>query len=204
LKKSNNSWTRRQAADPYVKRREKDGLRSRAVFKLEELNRRDNFLRRGDNVIDLGSSPGGWSESVSKVVGREGKILSIDSRDMNQIDEVTFVKGDCGDQRVMEQAKKVFGLRSVDLVLSDLAPNITGVRLVDEAAWTSLLMTAQEYVTTFLKPGGSFVAKFFQFEDTEVIITDLKQRFSVVSRRKPASSRKESREFFIVAKDFRV
>ena len=204
MKNSNNSWTRRQADDPYVKRRKKDGLRSRAVFKLEELNRRDNFLRRGSNVIDLGSSPGGWSESVSKVVGRKGKILAIDTRAMNQIDEVTFVKGDCGDKKVMAQANKIFGPRSVDLVLSDLAPNITGIRLVDEAAWTSLILMAKEYVTTFLKPGGNFVAKFFQFEDTEVIISDLRRQFSVVSRRKPASSRKESREFFIVAKDFRV
>ena len=161
-------------------------------------------MRRGSNVIDLGSSPGGWSESVSKVVGRKGKILAIDTRAMNQIDEVTFVKGDCGDKKVMAQANKIFGPRSVDLVLSDLAPNITGIRLVDEAAWTSLILMAKEYVTTFLKPGGNFVAKFFQFEDTEVIISDLRRQFSVVSRRKPASSRKESREFFIVAKDFRV
>ena len=204
MRKSTNKWTRRQAEDPFVKRRQREGHRSRAAFKLEELNKKDRLISAGDYVIDLGSAPGGWTESASKLSGKTGKVVAIDRRRMDEINCVTFLEGSCSDNEIIERVKKIFGSRGVDLVLSDLAPNITGIRVVDEAAWKELIEVSLGYVNTFLRPGGSFVAKFFQFEDTEEIISDLKSQFSSVNRRKPASSRKESREFFIVAKEYKV
>lgn len=201
---SDKKWVRRQADDPFVRQRKRSGIRSRAFFKFEELNKRDKVLYRGDNVIDLGAAPGGWSQSAARIVGTEGRVLAIDSRNMDEIENVTFLRGICGHQEIMTQAQKVFGPKCVDLVISDLAPNISGIRLVDEATWRSLVLIAGEYVDEFLKSGGNFVVKFFQFEDTEEVIADLKKKFSRVKRRKPESSRKESREFFIVAKGFRV
>ena len=200
----NNKWIRRQAEDPFVKRRNLEGHRSRAAFKLEQLNNKDKFIRSANNVIDLGSAPGGWSEYTSKIVGPKGKVLAIDGRSMSEVEGVTYLKGDCGDADIIAQVKKLIGLKTCDLVLSDLAPNITGIKLVDQAAWRNLIEIALNYVSLFLKPGGNFVGKFFQFEDTEEVVSTLKSQFSTVNRRKPTSSRKESREFFIVAKEYRV
>ena len=199
-----NKWTRRQAGDPFVKKRNLEGHRSRAVFKLEQLNKKDKFIPKASTVIDLGSSPGGWSQCVSKISGPKGKILAVDGRPMSELEGVTFLEGDCGDPNIIKKVEQLIGLRACDLVLSDLAPNITGIKLVDAAAWRNLIEIAMQYVTLFLKPGGNFVGKFFQFEDTEEVISNFKSQFSAVYRRKPMSSRKESREFFIVAKEYRV
>ena len=200
----NNKWTKRQAGDPFVKKRNLEGHRSRAVFKLEELNKKDKFILKASTVIDLGSSPGGWSQCVSKISGPEGRILAVDGRPMSKLEGVTFLEGDCGDPNIIKQVENLIGLRACDLVLSDLAPNISGIKVVDAAAWRNLIEIAIQYVNLFLKPGGNFVAKFFQFEDTEEVVSNLRSQFSAVYRRKPVSSRKESREFFIVAKEYRV
>ncbi|MGR9089026.1 MAG: RlmE family RNA methyltransferase [Gammaproteobacteria bacterium] len=197
-------WVRRQAADPYVKQREAAGLRSRAAFKLKEILARDRLLKRGATVVDFGSSPGGWSQIASAAVGRSGKVVAVDLLPMDPLEGVEFIQGDARDPAILARVRDAVGELTVDLVISDIAPNITGIRDLDEANFLELAENVRSFVEQVLGANGALVIKLFQFPGTDDYIRDLKTIFGSIVRRKPDSSRKASREFYVVATGFRI
>tara|TARA_R110002096_G_scaffold189203_8_gene369629 strand:+ start:790 stop:1413 length:624 start_codon:yes stop_codon:yes gene_type:complete len=197
-------WVRRQAADPYVKQREAAGLRSRAAFKLKEILARDRLLKQGSTVVDFGASPGGWSQVAAAAVGRGGKVVAVDLLPMEPLDGVEFIHGDARDPAIIARMREALGDRGVDLVISDIAPNITGIRDLDEANFLELAENVRSFVEQVLGTNGALVIKLFQFPGTDDYIRDLKTIFGSVARRKPDSSRKASREFYVVATGFRI
>ena len=196
-------WYQKQVSDPFVKAREKQGLRSRAAFKLTELIDRDRLLRPGAVVLDLGASPGGWSQIAAPAVGAKGLVVAVDVLPMTHLAGVDFILGDCREASTIEAVTAALGGRAVDLVLSDMAPNLTGIRDTDEARSLELAETALDACAQFLKPGGALLMKLFQHADTERFLRDLRIRFERIARRKPAASRPESREFYVVATGFK-
>lgn len=201
---SSNRWLQQQSNDPYVKRRIEDGLRSRAVFKLDELLAKDQLITRGNVVLDLGAAPGGWAERAAKLVGPRGKVIAVDLLDMEPVKDVHFIKGDVCDPVVLKQLIDLTSENAVHLVLSDMAPNITGIRDADEANFLDITDAVLEVASAVLRPGGAMILKMFQFPGTDAVVGDLKKQFSHVARRKPPASRKQSKEFYVVAKGYRL
>ena len=197
-------WVRRQASDPYVKQRVRAGYRSRAAFKLKEILERDRLIRNGSYIIDLGASPGGWSQVAAAAVGRDGKVVAVDLLPMEPVSGVHFIEGDCRDADTLHKIKAQFGERPADLVISDIAPNITGIRDVDEANFLELAEFVSGISSQFLVTGGSMLIKLFQFPGTDSYIAELKKSYASIARRKPESSRRASREFYVVAKGFDI
>lgn len=197
-------WVRKQASDPYVKQRDTAGLRSRAAFKLKEILARDRLIRKGAYVVDLGASPGGWSQIASQAVGAAGKVIAIDVLAMDPIVGVRFIQGDAREPETIDKIREYFADRSADLVISDIAPNITGIRDLDEANFLELADTVTNISRQLLVKNGSMVIKLFQFPGTDTYVRDLKQLFASVVRRKPDSSRRASREFYVVAKGYDI
>ena len=195
-------WVHRQNTDPYVKQRDAAGYRSRAAFKLKEILTRDRLIRHGASVVDMGASPGGWSQIAAAAVGHTGTVISVDVLPMDALEGVRFIQGDCRDATVLADITAALGGRGADLVISDVAPNITGIRDRDEANFLELAATVSEFAATVLKPGGALVMKLFQYPGTDGYITDLKPMFTTINRRKPDSSRQASREFYVVGKGF--
>ena len=155
-------------------------------------------------MLDLGAAPGGWTQVAAKIAGKSGTVIGLDVLKMDTIAGATVITGDCRDAAVVAQITSVLGDQPLDLVLSDMAPNISGIALQDEAAAEELAQIALEFCQTLLKPGGALVIKLFQFADTDAIVADIKRAFSSVSRRKPDASRARSREFYVVAKGFEL
>jgi 23S rRNA (uridine2552-2'-O)-methyltransferase len=197
-------WFKTQSSDPFVKRRELQGLRSRAAFKLQEILGRDRLCRPGHTVLDLGASPGGWSQVAAPLVGPAGVVIAVDLLPMPPIPGVTFLLGDATAEEMHLRLAEALEKRSVDLVLSDMAPNLTGIRVVDEARSVELATQVLAIAQNFLRAGGTMVVKLFQHNDTEMFIREVKQHFSTLNRRKPAASRAQSREFYLVAGGFRL
>lgn len=197
-------WVRKQASDPYVKQRDAAGYRSRAAFKLKEILERDRLLRKGGIVLDLGASPGGWTQVAVAAVGSTGKVVAVDVLPMEPVVGAHFIEGDCRDPDTLHKITTHFGGRPADLVISDIAPNITGIRDVDEANFLALAEMVKEISAAVLVPGGALLIKLFQFPGTEGYIRDLRDSFSSIARRKPESSRRASREFYVVAKGFGI
>lgn len=193
-----NRWLTRQAADPYVKAARAKGYRSRAAFKLEELDRKDRFLRPGQRVVDLGAAPGGWSQLAAERVGAGGRVVATDLLEMEPLPGVEFLHGDFREPEVLERLEALVGKR-VDLVLSDMAPNISGVSVRDQAMSMDLAELALEFAREWLEPRGFFVVKLFQGEGFDPFVAAARSTFSRVRLRKPAASRKESREIYLVA-----
>lgn len=196
---SSSRWYQTQASDPYVKQREKLGLRSRAAFKLTELLEKDRLLRPGAVVLDLGASPGGWSQVAVQAVGAHGLVVAVDILPMEPMRDVRFLLGDCREPAMVEQIREVLAGRPVDLVLSDMAPNLTGIRDVDEARSVELAEVAWDAAQNFLRPGGTMLIKMFQHNDSERFLRGIRTRFERLNRRKPAASRRASTEFYVVA-----
>ncbi|MFO7325339.1 MAG: 23S rRNA (uridine(2552)-2'-O)-methyltransferase RlmE [Pseudomonadota bacterium] len=201
--KSSASWLARHVNDPYVKRAQKEGYRSRAAYKLLELNEKDRLIRPGMRVLDLGSSPGGWSQVAARLVGPKGKVLATDILPMDAIPNVDFIQGDFREEEVLRQIEDWLGGARFDLVLSDMAPNISGIAAADQAASMYLLELALDTARRTLKSGASFVAKMFQGAGSDQYIKELRAAFDKVQIRKPGASRKESREVYLVARGFR-
>jgi 23S rRNA (uridine2552-2'-O)-methyltransferase len=197
-------WVRKQASDPYVKQRDAAGYRSRSAFKLKEILARDRIIDRGDHILDLGASPGGWTQVAVAAVGAQGRVVGVDLLAMEPVGGARFIEGDCRDAETHEKIRSQLGDRALDLVISDMAPNITGIRDVDEANFLELAEMVRELSTELLAPGGSMLIKLFQFPGTDCYVADLKQSFSSIVRRKPESSRRSSREFYVVAKGFGI
>tara|TARA_Y100000590_G_C15468760_1_gene919335 strand:+ start:181 stop:804 length:624 start_codon:yes stop_codon:yes gene_type:complete len=197
-------WFRKQSSDPYVKQRDQNGYRSRAAFKLQEILRRDRLIHEGSYVLDLGASPGGWSQLAAAMVGPRGKVIATDVLPMEPVNGVHFVLGDCRESSTLDKIAAQFGERQVNLVMSDIAPNITGIRDVDEANCLRLAEVVREISKRVLVAGGAMLIKVFQFPGTDSYIADLKKSYASIHRRKPGSSRKDSREFYVVAKGFGI
>jgi 23S rRNA (uridine2552-2'-O)-methyltransferase len=193
----------RHVSDPFVKKAQLDGYRSRSAYKLTELNEKDRLIRPGMRIMDLGSAPGGWSQVAGKLVGAKGRVLATDILPMEPIKNVDFIQGDFTEEAVVAQLLEWLGGGKFDLIISDIAPNITGIDSADQASSMYFLELALDTVRQTLKPGATFVAKMFQGSGSDQYVKDLRTSFEKVLIRKPAASRAESREVYIVAKGFK-
>ena len=201
--KSSASWLARHLSDPFVKQAQKDGYRSRSAYKLIELQEKDRLIRPGMRVLDLGSAPGGWSQVASRLVGSKGRVLATDILPMDSLRNVDFIQGDFTQDAIVQQLHDWLGGDKFDLVISDIAPNLTGIDSADQASSIHFLELALDTVRGTLKPGASFVAKMFQGSGSDQYVKALRMHFEKVLIRKPAASRKESREVYLVAKGFK-
>lgn len=201
--KSSHRWLREHFADPYVKRAQAEGLRSRAAYKLEELIERDRLIRRGMTVVDLGAAPGGWSQMVQQVMGGEGRIVALDILPMPSVGGVTFLQGDFRENETLAALERELGGAPVDLVLSDMAPNMSGVQSVDQARAMELAELARDFAQSHLKPGGAFLVKLFQGTGFDDYLKDLRTRYTKITMRKPKASRARSAEVYALATGFK-
>lgn len=200
--KSSQRWLRRQQTDPFVAQAVAQGYRSRAAFKLLALQERDRILRPGFRVVDLGSAPGGWSQVARAAVGSQGVVVAVDVLPMDPLAGVDFVQGDFTQAAVLATLETMLQAQRLDLVISDMAPNFSGVKVVDQARSTLLGELALDFAQAWLRPGGALVIKAFQGEGFDDLLRAIRQRFEWVGNRKPEASRKESREIYLVAKGF--
>ena len=191
---------RRHVTDPYVKMAQKDGYRSRASYKLLEIQEKDRIMAPGMTVIDLGSAPGGWSQVASRIVGDRGRLIASDILPMDGMADVTFIQGDFTEQEVFDEIMAAVGGQPVDLVISDMAPNISGVRAADQAGSMYLCELALDLALQVLKPGGDFLIKIFQGEGFDQYLKEARSHFDKVIMRKPDSSRDSSREQYLLAR----
>lgn len=201
--KSSKRWLNEHVSDPYVKQAQIDGYRSRASYKLIEILDKDRLLSNQGAVLDLGSAPGGWSQVVADRMQSKGKIIASDILPMDSIADVHFIQGDFTEQSVYDEIITALDGSAVDLVMSDMAPNLSGIDATDQAASMYLVELALDIARNTLKPGGSFLAKVFQGEGYETYVTDLRSSFDKVLVRKPKASRPRSREVYLVGKGFR-
>lgn len=204
-KKSSSAWLQRQKNDPYVKASKKAGYRSRASFKLEELHKKYRLLKPGMNVVDLGAAPGGWSQVASKLVSPKGKVWALDLLPMAPISQVTFIQGDFTDAQVQDELISLIGDSTrIDWVLSDMSPNITGTRAIDQPKMMSLLDNVWYFAQEYLSPKGGLLVKAFQGEGLDEFVKCLKVNFEQVIIKKPDSSRAESRELYLLARGYNI
>lgn len=199
--KSSQRWLKEHFSDPYVKQAQADGLRSRAAYKLEELVARDRLLRPGMLVVDLGAAPGGWSQWLRQALGGEGRVIALDILEMPPLAGVEFLHGDFRDDVVLSALESALGGHPVDLVLSDMAPNKSGVESVDQPRAMHLAELAMAFADAHLRPGGTFLTKLFQGVGFDDYVRELRRRYARVSIRKPAASRKRSPEVYALAQD---
>jgi len=202
--KSSKRWLAEHFDDPYVKAAQQQGLRSRAAFKLQELQERFKLLRPGMTVVDLGAAPGGWSQVAQPLVGAGGRVLALDVLDMEPLQAVQFVLGDFTEEGPLRALEQALEDRPVDLVMSDMAPNISGMAAVDQARAMYLAELALEFAREHLKPGGDFVVKLFQGSDFDGYVRQVRELFERVQIVKPKASRPRSREVYLVARGRRV
>jgi len=202
--KSSHRWLKEHFSDEYVKRAQRDGYRSRAVYKLDEIQQRDRLIKPGMTVVDLGAAPGGWSQYALPLIGRKGKIMAMDILPMEPLPGVDFLQGDFREDTVLESLMKMLDGREIDLVMSDIAPNISGVEAVDLPRSMYLVELAVDFADQVLKPGGDFLTKVFQGEGFDELVRDLRQRYTKVLIRKPKASRPRSREVYALARGRKV
>ncbi|MGR8933984.1 MAG: 23S rRNA (uridine(2552)-2'-O)-methyltransferase RlmE [Gammaproteobacteria bacterium] len=201
--KSSQRWLKEHFDDAFVKQAQLQGYRSRAVFKLQEIQEKDKLLRPGMNVIDLGAAPGGWSQYVRKCLARNGKVVALDILPMDAIDGVEIIQGDFTEEAVLETLYGVLQGAPIDVVLSDMAPNISGNKQIDQPRAMYLAELALETARCVLLRGGTLLVKVFQGEGFEQFYRQVKQSFTQVSIRKPKASRPRSNEVYILAKGFK-
>jgi len=197
--KSSRRWLDRHFSDDYVKRAQKEGYRSRAAFKLLEIQQKDRCIKPGMCVVDLGAAPGGWSQVARGLVGAKGCVVALDILPMEPLPEVAFIQGDFREDAPLEQLKEALGDRPVDLVISDMAPNISGMAAVDQPRAMYLCELALDFAGEVLRPGGGMIVKTFQGEGFDEFIRAVRGSFSKVATRKPKASRPRSREVYLVA-----
>ncbi len=202
--KSSRRWLAEHERDPYVKRARQSGLRSRAAFKLEELQRSERILKPGMVVVDLGAAPGGWSQYAARVLGGRGRVLAVDVLPMGEIPGVEFVQGDFSTEEIVQELLDRLGPERPQLVMSDMAPNMTGIADVDHARSMHLVELATDFAERILAPGGGFLVKVFQGREFQPFMARLRRRFESVKVRKPKSSRARSPELYVLARDFRL
>ena len=201
--RTSKAWMQEHVNDPYVQRAKKEGWRSRAAFKLMEIDDKDRLLRRGEVVVDLGATPGGWSQVAARRVGDDGLVLALDLLEMDPIHGVHFIQGDFREDDVLRQLDERLSGRRVGLVMSDMAPNMSGVPLVDQARIMYLAELGLEFSRAHLKPDGAFLVKVFQGTDYEAFIRAMREVFKVVAVRKPDASRDRSAELYVLGRALR-
>ncbi len=199
---SSRAWLERQIKDPYVARAKREGFRSRAAYKLAEIDDKFHLLKAGTRVVDLGAAPGGWSDVAARRVGASGRVIALDILDMKPIAGVEFIKLDFLDQTAPERLKATLGGKA-DIVLSDMAANATGHRQTDHLRIMALAEAAAHFARDVLGPGGSFVCKVLQGGTEAALLAELKRDFSSVKHIKPPASRSDSAELYLLARGFR-
>jgi len=199
-KSKNRTWIKQHVKDPYVKQSQLDGYRSRASYKLLEIVEKGRYIKPGMVVVDLGSAPGGWSQVATKLVGHKGCVVAVDILPMDPVAGVSFIQGDFTEEKILNQLLGEIGNRPVDLVISDMAPNLTGMKAVDQPAMIYLAELAVDLVQQVMTDDGIFIAKLFQGEGFDEFVRNTRTVFNVVSLKKPDASRAKSREVYLVAK----
>ncbi|MGD0492473.1 MAG: 23S rRNA (uridine(2552)-2'-O)-methyltransferase RlmE [Steroidobacteraceae bacterium] len=200
--KSSARWLAEHASDEFVKRAKAEGWRSRAVFKLAEIQERERLLKPGIRCVDLGAAPGGWSQYAARIVGGSSRIVATDILPMDAIPGVEFVQGDFREEGVLEQVLAAVGSEKVDLVLSDMAPNMAGIDAVDQPRSMYLAELALEFADRVLTPGGDALIKLFQGAGFDEIVREARRRYGRVVTKKPKASRTRSPEIYLLARQF--
>ena len=203
-RRSSGSWRERQERDPFVVRARAEGWRSRAVYKLEQIDKKERLLKPGMVVIDLGAAPGSWSQYITEKLQGRVRIIALDLLEMDALPSVEFIQGDFREDDVLEKLDAALGETRADLVISDMAPNISGNRSVDQPRSMYLAELALDLCDRALKPGGDFVCKLFQGEGSDAFIVAARQRFGRVRVKKPDASRPGSREVYLVARNYQL
>jgi 23S rRNA (uridine2552-2'-O)-methyltransferase len=206
--RSNRAWMQRHVTDPFVKAATAQGFRARSAFKLIEIDDRERLIRPGMTVIDLGAAPGSWSQVVRQRLagagGRvRGRIIALDLLPMEPLPDVLFIQGDFREQEVADRLEAELGAAKADLILSDLSPNLSGIAVADAARGLHLLELALEFAGLALKPRGTLLVKAFQGSGHSQFVAELKRQFTSVAARKPAASRAESAETYLLARGFK-
>lgn len=194
---------REHVNDPYVQLAKKEGWRSRAAFKLMEMDDKDRLLKAGEVVVDLGAAPGGWSQVAAKRVGEGGKVIALDLLEMQPIHAVDFIQGDFREETVLQELENRLAGRRVGVVLSDMAPNMSGVPLVDQARVMHLAELGLDFARMHLKPEGAFLVKVFQGSEYESFVQAMREAFKIVAVRKPQASRDRSPELYLLGRTLR-
>lgn len=198
--KTSNAWLKEHMQDPYVQMAQKDGYRARAAYKLLEINEKDKLIRPGTVLADLGSTPGSWCQVAARIVGEQGRVFALDILPMDPVPGVAFIQGDFREQEVLDQFVELLDGRALDLVISDMAPNISGMSAMDQARSFHLTELALEFARDHLKPGGSFLVKVFQGSEFQAYLKEMRELFSEVATRKPKASRDRSSEVYLLGK----
>lgn len=202
--KSSRRWLREHFDDEYVKRAQKEGYRSRAAFKLLEIQEKTHLIRPGMTLVDLGAAPGGWSQIAARLTGPKGRVVATDILPMDALEGVDFLQGDFREEPVMEALLERLGPHKADLVISDMAPNISGMGAVDQPRAMYLAELALDLARRVLRPGGDFLVKMFQGEGSDDYLREVRGSFQKISVRKPKASRPRSREVYILARGYNV
>ncbi|MFM1569814.1 MAG: 23S rRNA (uridine(2552)-2'-O)-methyltransferase RlmE [Porticoccaceae bacterium] len=204
VKSKNRSWIKQHVNDPYVKQAQRDGYRSRASYKLLEIIEKDRLIQSGMTVVDLGSAPGGWSQVAARLVGHDGRVHALDILPMDPIAGVDFIQGDFTEDVIFTQLLDLIGKRAVDLVISDIAPNLSGNKAVDQPAMIYLAELGVDLANRVLSNNGVFIAKLFQGQGFDPFVQQVRTLFNGVSIIKPDASRSRSREVYLVAKGLKA
>ena len=202
--KSSSAWLKRHVNDPYVHRARAHGYRSRAAYKLIEIADREGFARPGDAAADLGAAPGGWAQALAERVGRSGRVVAVDLLEIAPIPGVTVVRGDFREETVLQRLEDALDGRKLDLVVSDMAPNVSGVRATDQARSVHLCELALAFAKDHLKPRGAFLVKVFQGSGYPEFLAAMRAVFIAVASRKPGASRGDSKEMYLVGKGLKA
>jgi 23S rRNA (uridine2552-2'-O)-methyltransferase len=202
--KSSHRWLKSHFADEYVKRAQREGYRSRAVYKLEEIQQKDRIIRPGMTLVDLGAAPGGWSQYAARLLRGKGRIIALDILPMEPLDGVEFVQGDFTEDESLDLLMELLGDDQVDLVMSDMAPNISGMDAIDQPRSMYLAELAVDFAANVLRKGGDLLFKAFQGEGFEELIKALRLQYQQVRIRKPRASRPKSREVYVLARHFKA
>jgi 23S rRNA (uridine2552-2'-O)-methyltransferase len=202
--KSSRQWLDRHFKDEFVKKARQEGYRSRAVYKLLEIQERDRLLKPGQVVVDLGAAPGGWSQLARDIVGKKGKVIALDILPMEPIPGVDLIQGDFREEEALAELRSVLDGRPVDLVISDMAPNVSGMSAVDQPRAMYLCELALDFAREVLAPGGGLLVKVFHGEGFDQYVRDIRSVFGRVATRKPKASRPRSREVYLVAGNYNV
>jgi len=202
--RSSNAWLREHVNDTYVQRARAQGYRSRASYKLVEMDDRDHLIRAGDVVVDLGATPGGWSQVAAKKMQGKGRIIAVDLLEMDPLPGVIFVQGDFREQAVLHNLENLLAGEKVGLVLSDMSPNISGIALCDQARAAHLAELALEFARNWLKPDGALLVKAFHGSEFNDFVLEMRKTFKAVSSRKPDASRDRSPEVYLLGRTLKT
>ncbi len=201
--KSRSAWMQEHLDDPFVKKANAEGWRSRAVYKLQEIDEKDRLIKPGMRIVDLGAAPGGWSQYATRKLSGKGQIVGLDILPMDPLPDVIFILGDFTEDEPIQELLKTLDNQKCDLVMSDMAPNMSGMKAVDQPRSIYLVELALDLAGQVLHPNGVFLAKVFQGEGFDELVRNMRQQFKTVMSRKPAASRARSREVYLLGKGIR-